>query len=200
MNPVATECARCKAKDCYEGKDCFGLAEAAKRGYSKWEQESMAVSGDIEADHYMKLTRIEEVAMYAKRMGMTKLGIAFCVGLSREAETIDRILTKQGFEVHSACCKICGIDKAQLGVKKVHGESGVEAVCDPVGQALRLEQCRTELNIVVGLCIGHDVVFTEHSHAPVTVLVVKDRVLAHNPIGAIYSDYYLETKFGLTPE
>lgn len=196
---MALECARCKTKDCYEGKDCFGLAEEARKGYSERELESMKVSGDIEADHYMKLTRLEEIAMYAKRMGMNKLGLAFCVGLSREAETIDRILSKQGFEVHSACCKICGIDKAQLGVKKMHGE-GTEAVCNPVGQALRLEQAGTQLNIVVGLCVGHDTVFTEHSHAPVTVLVVKDRVLAHNPIGAVYSDYYLETKFGLTPE
>jgi len=196
---MAAECARCKAKDCYEGKDCFGLAEAARNGYTESERRSMTVSGEIEADHYMKLTRIEEIALYAKRMGMSRLGLAFCVGLSREAETIDRILSKQGFDVHSACCKICGIDKGGLGVKKMHGE-GIEAVCNPVGQALRLEQARTQLNIVVGLCVGHDVIFTEHSHAPVTVLVVKDRVLAHNPIGAVYSDYYLETRFGLTPE
>ncbi len=195
---MATECARCKAKDCYEGKDCFGLADAAKKGYTDWELRSMAISGDIEADHYMKLTRLEEIMLYAKRMGMAKLGIAFCVGLSREAETLDQILTKHGFEVHSACCKICGMDKAKLGVKRLHGDSGIEAVCNPVGQALRLEQCGTEMNIVVGLCIGHDMIFTKHSHAPVTVLVVKDRVLAHNPIGAVYSDYYLETKFGLT--
>jgi len=198
VNPMTKECARCKEKECYEGKDCFGLADEARKGYADWERRSMVVSGDIEADHYMKLTRIEEIGLYAKRMGMKKLGIAFCVGLSREAEVVDRILTKQGFEVHSACCKICGIDKALLGVKKMHGDEGVEAVCDPVGQALRLERCGTELNIMVGLCIGHDLIFTEHSHAPVTVLVVKDRVLAHNPVGAIYSDYYLEHKFGLT--
>lgn len=197
---MTKECASCKTKECYNGRDCFGLAEDAMKCYSEWELRSMAVSGDIEADHYMKLTRLEEIIMYAKRMGMTRLGIAFCVGLSREAETIDRILTIQGFEVHSACCKICGIDKADLGVKKMHGENGVEAVCNPVGQALRLKSRGTELNVMVGLCIGHDIVFTEHSHAPVTVLVVKDRVLAHNPIGAVYSDYYLETKFGMTLE
>lgn len=200
MTRMAKECARCSKKECYDGKDCFGLADEARKGYTDWELKSMVVSGEIEADHYMKLTRLEEVMLYAKRMGMTKLGVAFCVGLSREAETLDRILSKNGFEVHSACCKICGIDKAQLGVKKMHGEDRVEAVCDPVGQALRLQQCGTELNIMVGLCIGHDLVFTKHSHVPVTVLVVKDRVLAHNPIGAIYSDYYLETKFGLTEE
>lgn len=31
---------------------------------------------------------------------------------------------------------------------------------------------------------------TKHSQAPVTTLVVKDRVLAHNPAGALYSAYY----------
>jgi len=42
----------------------------------------------------------------------------------------------------------------------------------------------------VGLCVGHDMLFTRHSRAPVTTLVVKDRVLAHNPAGALYSGYY----------
>jgi uncharacterized metal-binding protein len=157
----------------------------------------MRVSGEIEAEHYMKATRLEEIIMYAKRMGMKRLGIAFCVGLSAEAETVDRILRSKGFQVHSACCKICGIDKAEVGVRKMHGVGGKEAVCNPVGQAIRLNDGGTQMNILVGLCIGHDMLFTEHSEAPVTTFIVKDRVLAHNPAGAVYSPYYLETRFGM---
>jgi uncharacterized metal-binding protein len=126
--------------------------------------------------------------------------VAFCVGLSKEAEILDAILTKQGFEVYSACCKICGIDKGELGIVKMGSPSDKEAICNPVGQALRLKECGTQMNILVGLCIGHDMLFTKHSHAPVTTLIVKDRVLSHNPAGAIYSSYYRETRFGLPSE
>lgn len=44
----------------------------------------------------------------------------------------------------------------------------------------------TDFNIVIGLCVGHDSLFYQNSIAPVTTLVAKDRVLAHNPCGAIY--------------
>jgi uncharacterized metal-binding protein len=39
----------------------------------------------------------------------------------------------------------------------------------------------------MGLCVGHDSLFTKHSEAPVTTLVVKDRVLGHNPVSALYT-------------
>ena len=39
--------------------------------------------------------------------------------------------------------------------------------------------------MLVGLCVGHDSLFIKYSEAPVTTLVTKDRVLAHNPV-AVY--------------
>lgn len=196
---MKSDCAHCESKDCYEGKDCFNMAEGLRASYSPSDIASMKASGEIEAEHYMKMTRIEELALFADKMDMRKLGIAFCVGLSNEARTISDILAKKGFEVHSVCCKVCGIDKRELDVKRMDEEER-EAVCNPIGQALCLERCGTDLNIIVGLCMGHDTLFTKHSHAPVTTLIVKDRVLSHNPAGAIYTSYYRESRFGLEPE
>jgi len=196
---MRSDCAHCEDKECYEGKDCFGIADRARKAYEGYELKSMRVSGKIEAEHYMKKTRLEELILYAKEMGMTKLGIAFCVGLSHEARVTADILAKNGFEVSSACCKMCGIDKTELGVVKLHADKEDEAVCNPIGQAMCLADCGTEMNMIVGLCVGHDMLFTKHSKAPVTTFIVKDRVLAHNPAGAIYSRYYKETKFGLPP-
>ena len=62
-------------------------------------------------------------------------------------------------------------------------------MCNPVGQADLLNRAKTDLNIICGLCVGHDVVFTKISKAPVTTFIVKDRVLAHNPVGAVYCQY-----------
>lgn len=194
---MTKQCTRCESFECYDGKDCFGLTKEAREAYSENELKSMRVSGEIEAEHYMKMCRLEEIMLYAKDMNFQKLGVAFCVGLSTEAKVLDKILTSKGFTVCSACCKICGMDKADLGVRKLHGAGSAEAVCNPAGQALRLNSCGTDMNIAIGLCVGHDMLFAKHSKAPVTTFVVKDRVLAHNPIGALYSSYYLETKFGL---
>ena len=41
-------------------------------------------------------------------------------------------------------------------------------------------------NVVVGLCVGHDSLFYKYTHTLTTTLVTKDRVLAHNPVGALY--------------
>lgn len=59
-------------------------------------------------------------------------------------------------------------------------------MCNPILQAQILNNEETDLNVVIGLCVGHDNLFYKYSEALVTTLVTKDRVLAHNPAGALY--------------
>jgi len=54
--------------------------------------------------------------------------------------------------------------------------------CNPAGQAKYLEEKNTELNIMMGLCLGHDMIFNSKSKVPVTPLIVKDRKLEHYTI------------------
>ncbi len=183
------KCAYCDSKDCSGGRDCTGRAEEVAALYQGGVLALARTASYIEATHYMKEPRIVEVVEFAKAMGYKKIGIAFCIGLSREAEIIHAIFERD-FEVHSVCCKVCGIPKKDFGFKPVSGDPA-ETMCNPAGQAAVLNDEGTDLNLIVGLCIGHDIVFTKRSDAPVTTLVVKDRVLAHNPCGAIYSRYYL---------
>ena len=49
--------------------------------------------------------------------------------------------------------------------------------------------------MVVGLCVGHDSLFYKYSDAPVTTAITKDRVLSHNPAGALYTGYYKNQLF-----
>jgi len=49
------------------------------------------------------------------------------------------------------------------------------------------------------LCVGHDMIFTKHSEAPVSSLITKDRVLANNPAGVVYSRYW-RRKLGILEE
>ncbi len=184
------KCHRCQNPECYRGgKVCFS-SESLLKNLSASEKTILKVASDIEREFYGKLTRLEEIVEFSKRLGFEKLGIAFCIGLFEEAKRVAEILTSHGFSVYSAACKLGAVDKEELQIEKLKPELP-EAACNPVGQAEALNRVGTELNIVVGLCVGHDILFQTHSKAPVTTFIVKDRVLAHNPAGAVYSSYYL---------
>ncbi len=153
-----------------------------------------AAAARTEAAGYCEQTRIEEVVAFARRLGATRLGLAFCVGLRREATAVADILEHAGFEVASACCKLGAMPKEALGLddaEKIR-PGAHESACNPVVQARLLDRAGCQLNIVLGLCVGHDSLFFRHSEAPVTVLAAKDRVLGHNPLAAVYTSrsYY----------
>jgi uncharacterized metal-binding protein len=92
-------------------------------------------------------------------------------------------------EVASVCCKVGAVAKEDLELKKID-DARLEVACNPIAQAQILDATGSELNVIVGLCLGHDILFSRHSKAPVTTLVVKDRVLGHNPAAALYASYY----------
>ena len=139
-------------------------------------------------------TRVQEICEFAKKMSYKKIGIAFCAGLRSEALTLTKILKAHGFKVVSVICKVGCTPKEVIGVRDYQkiriGE--FEAMCSPIAQATLLNEEETDFNIVVGLCVGHDSLFFRYSKAFTTVLVSKDRVLAHNPAGALYTtgSYY----------
>jgi len=181
-------CARCGSKDCSGGKDCFDRREAHRALY---DDEAIAqlhrAATAIEGRHYCEATRLEEIILFARELGCRRLGLVFCIGLSDEAAEVERILSKH-FDVVSVCCKVCGLDKADFDLEQID-ESRRESICNSAGQAALLNEAGTELNIICGLCVGHDAVFSQVSEAPVTTFLAKDRVLAHNPAGAIYCQY-----------
>ncbi len=186
-------CTACRTKDCRGGKDCFDNAAAMQALYEEPQVARLHKAATaIEGRHYCREPRIREIMLFARELGVRKLGLAFCVGLASEAETIAEILSSE-FEVASVCCKVCGISKKTLGLEQIDPDKQHETTCNPIGQATLLNEAGTELNIVCGLCVGHDALFNMKSDAPVTTLIVKDRVLAHNPIGAVYCQYIRRT-------
>jgi uncharacterized metal-binding protein len=71
-------------------------------------------------------------------------------------------------------------------------------MCNPILQARLLNRAKTDLNVVIGLCVGHDSLFYRYSEAYVTTLVTKDRVTGHNPAAALYTSHsYYKKGFGV---
>lgn len=120
--------------------------------------------------------RIQEIIEYANGANIKKIGIANCTTFTKEADTLEAILTNEGFTIEKANCKIGKIPFSDL----LPNYKGI--ACNPAGQAKYLEERNTELNIMIGLCLGHDMIFNSKSKAPVTPLIVKDRKLKHHTI------------------
>jgi uncharacterized metal-binding protein len=183
-------CDECADKACEQGRDCTGgvAPEAATATYKGDALRLLQAAAEVEAEHYCRATRLEEVALLAGKLGVERIGIAFCIGLAEEARSVAAFLSKD-FEVRCVCCKVGGVSKDDFGLRHLRGE-GRESTCNPAGQAEVLRREGTGLNVVVGLCAGHDAQFYRCSRAPVVTLAAKDRVLGHAPLLAVYSGYH----------
>ena len=168
----------------YEDPEIFEFARNASL------QEGECYSNKIENPFVLEptKTRITEICEFAHKMGYKRLGLAFCIGLAEEASIVDKIFTSNGFDVVSVVCKAGRALKEELDIAP---EDFVmpplkEAMCNPIHQARVLNAEKTEFNILLGLCVGHDSLFFKYADAYCTVLAVKDRVTGHNPLAAVY--------------
>lgn len=186
------------------------LAEVTLAEYAKPENAEFARQASIQESEgytnrelgYSRVRpvkpRIEEILEFISKMGYKKIGLAFCVGLRKEAAAVESLFASRGLEMVSAICKIAGVPKEMLGLKD-HEKIAIgepEAMCNPILQAEVLNHEKTEFNVLLGLCVGHDSLFLKYASAPCTVLAVKDRVTGHNPLAAVYTldSYYRALK------
>lgn len=200
-------CVDCMSKSCLklDGKNppfCLTTAlsederEEMRRQYvsDRIVQNAAIASAEADGLFYGQHTRVEDTIEFAKRMGVHRIGIATCVGLLSESRTLAKILRKKGFDVYGVCCKVGSVCKTRLGIteEQLASFKSGRIMCNPVLQAKLLNDAETELNIIMGLCVGHDSLFIKYSDALCTSLVVKDRVLGNNPVAALYTvnSYY----------
>ena len=220
MQEEAPNCARCpykvsdricrtkegKAPDFCPTKNMSACVEQSLQEYHKNDGvgEFAKQASIQEAEGYMnresgygqvraQKTRIEEIMGFAEKMDYKRLGIAFCIGLRKEADVVSTVFSAAGFDVISVVCKVGRTPKEQIGVAKEQqiDPKAEEAMCNPVSQAMVLNKAKTHFNVLLGLCVGHDSLYFKYAEAPCTVLAVKDRLLGHNPLAAIYNiDHY----------
>jgi uncharacterized metal-binding protein len=120
----------------------------------------------VEGAGYCRWTRVEEIAEFARLMGFEQIGLAHCPDMAREAS-----LAAEYFRAR--------------GLRPVLPPS--LSTCDPKGLADHFAAEDTQLNVLAGLCVGHEAVFVKVSHVPATALIARDRRLRHNPAAALYT-------------
>ncbi len=192
----------CKYKDRHYPDFCLtthldpeDLDWAVERYEEKRNHEIMVASAEVEYEGYCRLTRVEEIMEFARKIGAHKIGIANCIGLINEARIFAKILRANGFESYSVICKVAGKAKSSIGIPK-ECESIGPAMCNPILQARLLNKEKTDLNVVLGLCVGHDSLFYRYSDAYVTTLITKDRVTGNNPAAPLYTaNSYFKKRF-----
>ena len=184
-----------QANKLYEDKEVRHFAHMASV------QEAAGYANRDQTPYIMQpsKTRIVEICEFAGRMEYKRLGLAFCLGLSREAMVVEEVFKVYGFEVVSVGCKAGRTSKDLIDItddEKVFKGSD-ESMCNPIFQAKLLDAEGVDFNVLLGLCVGHDTLFLQYSETPATVLAVKDRVTGHNPLAAVYQSesYYKKIRF-----
>lgn len=184
---------------CPSKVDDEGIEEARRLYDDPFVHRVAHASAIVESEGYCRWTRVEEIVALAKKLGFTKLGIATCISFVDHARTLSAIFESHGFQVASVACKNGGVPKEEIGLRdeeKIRPGTH-ESMCNPVSQAELLNRAGCQLNVVLGLCVGHDSLFFKHSAGLATTLVAKDRVLAHNPVGALnLADTYYSRVWG----
>jgi uncharacterized metal-binding protein len=189
----SVDCFACEERRCLTKHQC-GLMAAGKQDENREFQRILEAATDISFEPERALCRVAEFIYFALEMEYKKVGIAFCVDLFEQAGILAKVLERY-FEVFSVCCRI-GRDYVDRPPENADSDiphfEADNVLCNPVGQAEILNRFGSDINILAGLSVGMDCVFTEVSQAPVTALFVKDKMLANNPIGAVYSEFYLD--------
>lgn len=201
-------CTKCQLKPCYlmpeAKKPAFcpmvlypDIVEESKKEYDREFVKSIHYASSlIEKEGYGVWPRVREIVELCKKLNVKKVGLAFCIGLSEEADKVDEVFEAWGLTVYSVACKCGSIDKTWVGLREEDKlNPGLhESICNPVLQAMLLNHVGTELNVVVGLCVGHDSIFIRYSRAPVVYLIAKDRATGHNPAVPLYAMGYFRRR------
>jgi uncharacterized metal-binding protein len=129
-------------------------------------RDFLVQSALVEAEGYCRWTRIREVVEFSRKLGYRRLGLPHCPDMAPMAEKVARFLDDSGFE------PILPPDSEAY---------------HPLAQARHFHEAGADLNVLAGMCVGHEALFIRESQVPVVGLVARDPRLRHNPAAGIYT-------------
>ncbi len=117
------------------------------------------------------LSRMEEMIEFAKSMNYLKLEIAYCYGMENQAKAIETFLFNEWFDMATVSCSVGGLTQSDLDIVV----QNKRVLCNPLGQAEQLIAEKVDFPIIIGLCLGHDILIHKNLNMDFTTLVVNNR-------------------------
>ncbi|MDD2458566.1 MAG: DUF1847 domain-containing protein [Eubacteriales bacterium] len=178
------DCTKCVSKGCRTSVPC----QDNKSEYLDLYQDdairpvTTAASSLVDNGRAGNLSRLQEIIEYMHGMGYRKVGVAYCYGMEKDASLLRQQLSAAGFVAHMVSCTVDRVLETEVDLTK----SKPVVSCNPLGQAAQLNRLGVEFTLLMGLCLGHDILLQKNLAMDFTTFVVKDRVFQHNPIQALY--------------
>jgi len=179
-------CLACKAKSCRGNVSCgaekFDPASNMDAYHAEDSQKIVqAAAVLVDGGRAGTLSRVEELVEFAQLMNYQRIGLAYCYGMESTASEVRDIFTANGLKSVGVSCTVGGFSQ-----DKINENSSLPGVsCNPLNQAAQLNQENVDLAVVIGLCMGHDILFNREFKGDVTTLIVKDRPNGHAPMKGI---------------
>jgi len=179
-------CVQCSPKYCRSTDSCGAEkfnTEELNLEYNDAQNQKIVQAAAALVDNGLagNLTRLQEMILFIKSMGYKKIGLAYCYGMEEQAGRLRHIFKNEGIQLSTVSCTVGGLSQ-----KNVNSSSCINNVsCNPIGQAKQLNAEGVDFVIVMGICLGHDVLLQKNLKADFTTFVVKDRVNNHKPLLAL---------------
>ena len=179
------DCTNCTYdKKCRNAETCPATSFRRDEVIQKYGEESVIVQAAADLVDFGRagtLSRLQETIAFAQRMNYKRIGLAYCYGMEKQVTQIVEILRENKLNVRAVSCTVGGIAQ-----NEINPESAFCTVsCNPIGQARQLNHENVDLVVMIGLCLGHDILFQREVKADCTTLVVKDRVHNNAPLKAL---------------
>jgi uncharacterized metal-binding protein/rhodanese-related sulfurtransferase len=174
------DCTKCTNKGCRNGSPCIDASAGYISKYHSGENHDIvkAASSLVDGGRAGTLTRLEEITEYCRERGYGKIGVAYCYALEKEAASLQKYLSEKGFTPVMFSCTVDGLSESDIDPEKK--ENSVS--CNPIGQADAINRSGAQFTVLVGLCLGHDILLQKNLKTDFTVFAVKDRVTGHRPL------------------
>ena len=185
---VSSPCRKCNNMVCRSRvRDCHNVRDESLAAYlndANTLQTAHAASALVDNGRAGSLNRIEEIVEFCKARNYTNVGVAYCFGIKPMAMELCERLEQAGLHTVPVSCTSGAVMERQIDTSKTTDVVS----CNPAGQALVLNRKKPDLVVEMGLCLGHDMIFRQLLDIPLTVLLVKDRTVAHNT-ASLFSSY-----------
>lgn len=186
------DCSVCSIKGCRKQEPCSDRRHDYIEKYASPEYQiyTKAASQLIDNGRAGTLTRLNEIVEYCQLRGYKKIGVAYCYSMEKDSLLLRNYLRQNNLKPAMISCTVDGIKESQIDPQKTNNVVS----CNPLGQANILNSSGVEFTVLMGLCLGHDILLQKNLKMDFTTFVVKDRVLQHNPLLGLPGHQPIEDK------